>query len=239
MPIEQVRCENCGSGDVCLLAAESYRCEHCQTNFRWVDPTKSTVVQKPSLCKCGRAVVGACWRCHTPLCGTCGGAAGEFYRSLADLFRHLPRSLCQTLESNNVPENLEVLLCKKCNSECCVIWESAARWLRQEGLVCAACYDPKREYPLNHNTIVDGTRIKTRCVVCGLGFCLHHCDNVEGEGCRFCRGEIEYSAADAAENFFKKFGKYPLWDPLKRTRNETAADGTTKRQQAVLGRSWR
>ena len=31
MPIEQVRCQNCGGSDVRRLASDSYTCEHCHT----------------------------------------------------------------------------------------------------------------------------------------------------------------------------------------------------------------
>ncbi len=240
MPNEPVQCPNCGSGDVRQLAPESYVCEHCHTNFRWVDPTKKTVVHKPSLCECGRAVVGACWRCQRPLCGTCAGAAGDFYRSLADLFRHLPRSLCQTLESHNIPDNFDVLLCKKCNSECCVNWESAARWLRQEGLVCARCYDPESDYPgaglYPSDPGYDWTRIQMRCVACGLGFCKHHHQNIEGQECRICKGLHDPATYEGvAEQIFQQTGKYPTWDPLKRTPNETTADRTTEKPAGCAG----
>ncbi|MGO8753255.1 MAG: hypothetical protein ACLQNE_45540 [Thermoguttaceae bacterium] len=68
MPIEQVRCDNCGSGDVRQSAADSYVCEHCHTNFRWVDPTKRTVVQKASVCKCGHVAAAYCVGCGEPIC---------------------------------------------------------------------------------------------------------------------------------------------------------------------------
>ncbi len=74
MPIEQVRCNNCGSGDVHQLAPDSYRCEHCHTGFRWVDPTKITVAHNITvshnrdLCSCGMKSVGFCSRCREPFC---------------------------------------------------------------------------------------------------------------------------------------------------------------------------
>ena len=40
MPNEPVQCPNCGSGDVQQLAADSYACEYCRTNFRWTDHAK-------------------------------------------------------------------------------------------------------------------------------------------------------------------------------------------------------
>ena len=68
MPIEQVRCDNCGSGDVRQLAADAYECEHCHSRFHWVDPTKRTVVQRASVCRCGVVAVAYCARCEEPLC---------------------------------------------------------------------------------------------------------------------------------------------------------------------------
>ena len=71
MPIEQVRCENCGSGDVRQLAPDSYRCEHCQTRFHRIDPTKRTVIHESRVCQCGNKAVARCVRCHEPLCKRC------------------------------------------------------------------------------------------------------------------------------------------------------------------------
>ncbi len=68
MPNEPVQCPNCGSGDVRQLAPDSYACEHCHTEFRWVDPTKRTVVHKSSVCKCGNIAAAFCARCQEPLC---------------------------------------------------------------------------------------------------------------------------------------------------------------------------
>ena len=68
MPNEQIKCPNCGSGDVQALVADSYTCEHCQTDFRWVNPSKSTVVHEQKLCACGNVATAFCVRCHEPLC---------------------------------------------------------------------------------------------------------------------------------------------------------------------------
>lgn len=68
MPNQPVRCPNCGSGDARQTSPDSYVCEHCHTSFRWVDPTKTTVVQQPSLCRCGNIAAAFCTRCHEPLC---------------------------------------------------------------------------------------------------------------------------------------------------------------------------
>ncbi len=70
MSNEPIQCPTCGSGDVRQLAPESYDCEHCHTNFRWVDPTKKTVVHKPSVCTCGSVATAFCVRCHEPLCNS-------------------------------------------------------------------------------------------------------------------------------------------------------------------------
>jgi hypothetical protein len=68
MPNEAIQCPNCGSGDVLNVAADSYICEHCHTSFRWVNPTMSTVAQKPTVCACGTVASAFCVRCHEPLC---------------------------------------------------------------------------------------------------------------------------------------------------------------------------
>jgi hypothetical protein len=72
MPAEQVRCENCGAGDVRQVAPDSYICQHCRTHFRWVDPTKRTVIRtvihEPRVCECGKLAKVFCCCCKRGVC---------------------------------------------------------------------------------------------------------------------------------------------------------------------------
>ena len=134
MPNEPVQCPNCGSGDVRSLAPESYRCEHCHTNFRWVDPTKSTVVQRPSVCRCGRVAVGFCCRCNAPCCSAHGGSTVDWkalsiavqlagFELQQDAISEggetatVPASVREVLEEFGFPR---AVICERCYGECVV-----------------------------------------------------------------------------------------------------------------------
>jgi hypothetical protein len=60
MPFEPIRCGSCGSGRVRQLAPDTWVCEHCHIQFRWIDPSKKTIThihkhereeQKPKSCR--------------------------------------------------------------------------------------------------------------------------------------------------------------------------------------------
>jgi hypothetical protein len=100
VPNEPIQCPNCGGGHVRQLAADSYTCEHCQTDFRWVDPTRRTVVHESRVCKCGNNAVAHCVRCREPLCkkhkSTWVWGVGDIaYRSRT--VEHLVSELCHEL----------------------------------------------------------------------------------------------------------------------------------------------
>jgi hypothetical protein len=120
MPVEQVRCENCGSGDVRRLAPDSYSCEHCQTNFHWVDPTKRTVVHESRVCECGNNAVARCVRCGEPLCRvhkkSWSGLCWDTLVRLGFASGPLPDHIREALVEHRVPlkEGIAVVLCAKC-----------------------------------------------------------------------------------------------------------------------------
>jgi hypothetical protein len=125
MPNEPVQCPNCGSGDVRQLVSDLYRCEHCQTEFRWVDPTKTTVVQKPSACACGNVAQAFCVRCGEPLCKIHKKDWWLAVTSSMSLIMELypsdtepPEWVRRAMEKSRVPKQPNAILCAKCESEC-------------------------------------------------------------------------------------------------------------------------
>lgn len=69
MPLESINCTNCGSGDVKEVKPSTYFCNHCETVFKHVDPTRVTLEQ--AFCGCGSAIQVRCNLCHVGLCGQC------------------------------------------------------------------------------------------------------------------------------------------------------------------------
>jgi hypothetical protein len=68
MPLEAVGCSNCGSSDVQELKPNLYFCNHCEGQFRFIDPTRITVTQEQAFCECGNPVQFQCYACRTGIC---------------------------------------------------------------------------------------------------------------------------------------------------------------------------
>ncbi len=180
MPNEPVQCPNCGSGDVRQLAADSYRCEHCQTSFHWVDPTKKTVVQKPSVCKCGRVAVAFCSRCGQGVCQEHGGTgftkpATMSSDHLAYCMARLRATFCNSslykacMEKHRIPADEEAVVCRRCAGDCARALEAIEQSLHraaEERHVCAKCFSD---------------HVQGQCVNCGVAVCSQH-----GAICRRC-----------------------------------------------------
>jgi hypothetical protein len=62
MPVETIKCRECGSADVTEFKAGGYVCGHCEAVFKHVDPSGT------SSCSCGTFAIGRCAECHTPVC---------------------------------------------------------------------------------------------------------------------------------------------------------------------------
>jgi len=182
MPIEQVRCENCGSGDVRQLAPDSYTCEHCHTSFRWVDPTKRTVAHKPSVCACGRAAEAFFVRCGQGLCRDHGAlptepSRGRLSREQEDYYllaydEQLRSSeYAECMEKHRIPEDREAVVCTKCAGECCralnAVSQLSLALSALRGQVCWEC---------------SSDHVQGRCVICGVVVCSDH-----GTACETCR----------------------------------------------------
>lgn len=71
MPFETIACSRCGSADVQEVKPSTYFCNHCETVFKYVDPTRLTVRNAPVFCACGGAVQVQCQVCNDGSCRSC------------------------------------------------------------------------------------------------------------------------------------------------------------------------
>jgi copper chaperone CopZ len=74
MPLEAMSCTGCGSTDVQEVKPSTYFCNHCETVFKHVDPSRVAVSHTPGFCECGsgRPVTAQCQVCRsTELCEDC------------------------------------------------------------------------------------------------------------------------------------------------------------------------
>jgi hypothetical protein len=65
MPVETIKCQECGSADVTEFKPGTYICAHCESVFKVVDPS----MPSHTLCSCGTVVVGRCTDCGIAVCG--------------------------------------------------------------------------------------------------------------------------------------------------------------------------
>lgn len=65
MPVETIKCNECGSVEVTEFKAGSYVCSHCEAVFKHVDPSGT------ASCSCGTFAVGRCAECQMPVCVDC------------------------------------------------------------------------------------------------------------------------------------------------------------------------
>jgi len=68
MPKEPITCPHCGSSDCVEYSRDSFVCKHCDTAFKWVDPTHFTVTREAATCSCGKNATAKCRSCGRPLC---------------------------------------------------------------------------------------------------------------------------------------------------------------------------
>ncbi len=71
MALQSLNCTGCGSGDVREVKTDTYFCNHCETVFKYADPTKQTVEATPAFCECGLPVEIQCQLCKKAMCGQC------------------------------------------------------------------------------------------------------------------------------------------------------------------------
>jgi hypothetical protein len=71
VPIETIKCQECGSAEVTEFKPGTYVCGHCEAVFRHVDPSKVTVENTPAFCFCGNPVQVQCNLCHAGICLGC------------------------------------------------------------------------------------------------------------------------------------------------------------------------
>lgn len=66
MAFEALNCTNCGSADVQEVKPSTYFCNHCDSVFKHIDPTRVTV--GPAFCEHGNPVMLECQVCRTGMC---------------------------------------------------------------------------------------------------------------------------------------------------------------------------
>lgn len=71
MPFEAIACTRCGSTEVQEVKPSTYFCNHCETVFKHIDPTRLTVDHGPAFCSCGNPVQVQCQVCKTGVCRDC------------------------------------------------------------------------------------------------------------------------------------------------------------------------
>jgi len=71
MPIETLKCQECGSAEVTEFKPETYVCGHCESVFKSVNAEQS-----PS-CGCGTFAIGRCAQCGVAVCGEHSRLVGQ------------------------------------------------------------------------------------------------------------------------------------------------------------------
>jgi hypothetical protein len=67
VPVETIKCQECGSADVTEFKSSTYVCGHCEAIFKHIEPSQGTNVA----CSCGTFAVGRCAECDKPVCADC------------------------------------------------------------------------------------------------------------------------------------------------------------------------
>ena len=71
MPIETIKCQECGSAEVTEFKSGTYVCGHCEAIFRHVDSNRVTVENTLAFCICGSPIEVRCNLCHAGVCRGC------------------------------------------------------------------------------------------------------------------------------------------------------------------------
>jgi hypothetical protein len=85
MPVETIKCRECGSGEVTEYKPGSYVCAHCDAVFKHLDPTRLTVAHDPVFCTCGNQIAYECGYCGGRICEECDVIQSPY---LAAMRRH-------------------------------------------------------------------------------------------------------------------------------------------------------
>ena len=70
MPVETIKCRECGSSDVLELKGGSYECQHCDSVFKVVSP--NVAAGGCEIDACGVLAIGRCRSCGRAFCTTHG-----------------------------------------------------------------------------------------------------------------------------------------------------------------------
>jgi hypothetical protein len=83
VPFEAIACARCGSIDVQEVKPSTYFCNHCESVFKYIDPSRLKVEHSPSFCWCGNAIQVQCQLCKKGICWQCDVSTNRdaIYRS--------------------------------------------------------------------------------------------------------------------------------------------------------------
>lgn len=142
MPVETIKCRECGSADVTEFRPGSYVCGHCEAIFKHVG------VPDSASCKCGMFAIGRCAQCHIPVCSVHSSMAGgrllcsecdmqRLHRLATDeRSRELARA-AETVAHERAEAGLrEAGLCTRCGG---VLTDDDAWFVDGAQLLCDAC----------------------------------------------------------------------------------------------------
>lgn len=89
MPFEELSCQRCGSGDIQEVKPETYFCNHCESVFKYVSPSRAGAASggcevlaggRP----CGVPAIGRCRTCQRAFCRTHQARAARGIQNLLD-----------------------------------------------------------------------------------------------------------------------------------------------------------
>jgi hypothetical protein len=200
MPVEAITCTGCGSGDVQEVKPDTYFCNHCESVFKYLDPTKLTVENAPAFCSCGNKIEVQCNICHKGICRECDMTSkpnrevylrGDGYRVpvVRVLFEFVSRvgtlhHVCAVCLISEIPATLEFFRSAKvCSSTFCVS-PAVASCRCCKYFFCRSCFNSQ---PHVYSTIISK----------GIPPDDYHCEvvgcDLEGDVCNVC---VEEARAD-------------------------------------------
>ena len=189
MPNQPVTCPHCGSPTCVEYRPDSFVCNHCESKFRWVDPTRLTLEVRHATCLCGRNARAICQACGRPICAE-HEVVCDFDRLLivppqdpaarySSYLRPLAHAVFDRIGLAGLGD--EQILCRVCceqfgrrfADEIGALVREAVR----QGKACACC----------------GAGLSRRmgssppCAVCGAAYCRkHRADHFHDTVCKHC-----------------------------------------------------
>ena len=164
MPIETVKCQECGSADVTELKTGSYVCQHCESVFKWTKPGGSA--SGPAVCEvddCGVLAVGRCGGCGRAFCADHQANDSRIVKRSKfgwdeswELVRVAVRGRCLACQLERARQEVEELKRSSPKRErlvcdtCARSFDVSVRALSAPGVMCLGCFSRRND--LGHTT---------------------------------------------------------------------------------------